>query len=102
MSGGNLYQPQLVRIDEIVDETVDTRTFKLAFKDPMLAASFDFKAGQFGEYSVFGAGECTFCIASAPTRKGFRDAANTSSAETRTSSPSRNTGRSAAWAENGD
>ena len=71
MSGGNLYQPQLVRIDEIVDETVDTRTLKLTFKDPMLAASFDFKAGQFGEYSVFGSGECTFCIASAPTRKGY-------------------------------
>ena len=32
---------------------------------------FDFKAGQFGEYSVFGAGECTFCIASSPTRKGY-------------------------------
>jgi NAD(P)H-flavin reductase len=27
-------------------------------------------AGQFGEYSVFGQGECTFCIASSPTRKG--------------------------------
>jgi NAD(P)H-flavin reductase len=71
MNGGNLYQPHLVRIDEIVDETVDTRTLKLTFKDPMLAASFDFKAGQFGEYSVFGSGECTFCIASAPTRKGY-------------------------------
>ena len=67
----NLYQPHLVRIEEVVDETIDTRTFKLSFKDPQLARSFDFKAGQFGEYSVFGAGECTFCIASAPTRKGY-------------------------------
>ncbi|HOC18909.1 MAG TPA: FAD/NAD(P)-binding protein, partial [Vicinamibacterales bacterium] len=25
----------------------------------------------FGEYSVFGAGECTFCIASPPTRRGY-------------------------------
>ena len=32
---------------------------------------FAFKAGQFGEYSVFGAGESTFCIASSPTREGY-------------------------------
>jgi len=67
----NLYQPHLVTIDEVIDETVDTRTLRLKFKDPQLAESFDFKAGQFGEYSVFGAGECTFCIASPPTRKGY-------------------------------
>jgi sulfhydrogenase subunit gamma (sulfur reductase) len=67
----NLYQPYRVEIQEITDETVDTRTLKLAFKDPEVAAKFDFKAGQFGEYSVFGAGESTFCIASSPTRKGY-------------------------------
>ncbi len=67
----NLYQPHLMRIDEIVDETPDTRTFKLAFRDPRVATGFDFRAGQFGEYSVFGEGECTFCIASAPTRKDY-------------------------------
>ena len=71
MTQGNLYAPCLMRVDEVVDETVDTRTLKLSFKDPEVAAKFDFKAGQFGEYSVFGAGECTFCIASAPTRKGY-------------------------------
>lgn len=67
----NLYQPFLMRVDEIVDETPDTRTLKLSFKDQAVADRFDFKAGQFGEYSVFGAGECTFCIASSPTRKGY-------------------------------
>jgi sulfhydrogenase subunit gamma (sulfur reductase) len=67
----NLYQPHLVRVEEVVDETIDTRTLKLKFQDPEVAAKFDFKAGQFGEYSVFGAGECTFCIASSPTRKGY-------------------------------
>ena len=67
----NLYQPHLVRIEEMVDETIDTRTFKLSFEDAAVAEKFDFKAGQFGEYSVFGAGECTFCIASPPTRKGI-------------------------------
>jgi sulfhydrogenase subunit gamma (sulfur reductase) len=70
----NLYQPHLMRIDEIIEETGDTRTLKLKFEDPSIAEQFDFKAGQFGEYSVFGAGECTFCIASSPTRKGYIEA----------------------------
>jgi NAD(P)H-flavin reductase len=66
----NIYQPHLMRILEITEETVDTRTLKLEFKDPAVAESFEFQAGQFGEYSVFGEGESTFCIASPPTRKG--------------------------------
>jgi sulfhydrogenase subunit gamma (sulfur reductase) len=71
MTTQNLYLPYLMRVDEIIDETIDTRTLKLSFKDPKIASGFDFKAGQFGEYSVFGAGECTFCIASSPTKKGY-------------------------------
>lgn len=67
----NIYQPYLMKVDEIIDETVDTRTLKLSFQSDDVAKKFDFKAGQFGEYSVFGAGECTFCIASSPTRKGY-------------------------------
>jgi sulfhydrogenase subunit gamma (sulfur reductase) len=67
----NLYQPHLMTIDAIVDETPDTRTFRLTFRDPEIAAGFGFRAGQFGEYSAFGEGECTFCIASAPTRKEY-------------------------------
>ena len=70
----NLYQPHLMRIEEMVEETGDTRTLKLKFEKPSIGEQFDFKAGQFGEYSVFGAGECTFCIASSPTRKGYIEA----------------------------
>jgi NAD(P)H-flavin reductase len=66
----NLYQPHLMKIREIIDETPDTRTLSLSFQDQQVSDSFDFLAGQFGEYSVFGSGECTFCIASSPTRKG--------------------------------
>jgi sulfhydrogenase subunit gamma (sulfur reductase) len=66
----HLYTPHLVTVAELTDETADTRTFKLVFKDPAVAESFDFRAGQFGEYSLFGWGESTFCIASSPTRKG--------------------------------
>jgi len=67
----NIYQPHLMSIKEITDETVDTRTFRLEFKDPAVAEKFTFNAGQFGEYSVFGEGESTFCIASPSTRKGY-------------------------------
>ena len=67
----NLYQPQLAAVTAITEETVDTRTFRLEFKDEAFARDFSFRAGQFGEYSVFGAGESTFCIASPPTRDGY-------------------------------
>jgi NAD(P)H-flavin reductase len=67
----NIYLPQLATIAEIVDETADIRTFRLVFQDETVRDSFTFRAGQFAEYSAFGAGEATFCIASAPTRKGY-------------------------------
>ena len=67
----NIYKPYLAEIKEIIDETPDTRTFKLQLKDPEVAKEFTFKAGQFAEYSVFGEGESTFCIASSPTRPEY-------------------------------
>jgi NAD(P)H-flavin reductase len=67
----NIYQPHLTVVVDVADETPDTRTLRLEFCDASVRDSFDFRAGQFGEYSVFGAGEATFCIASPPTRKGY-------------------------------
>jgi sulfhydrogenase subunit gamma (sulfur reductase) len=67
----NLYTPELLVIKEIIQETPDTTTFRLQFKDTASAQSFGFRAGQFAEYSVFGEGECTFCIASSPTRPEY-------------------------------
>ncbi len=67
----SIYLPQLMRIESLVDETPDTRTLRLVFEDQDLAERFDFKTGQFGEFSVFGAGESTFCLASPPTRRGY-------------------------------
>ncbi|HHL39302.1 MAG TPA: heterodisulfide reductase subunit F [Deltaproteobacteria bacterium] len=67
----NIYLPHLVTIEDIYEETPDTRSYRLVFKDERLRESFDFKAGQFGLYSAFGYGESTFCIASSPTRKGY-------------------------------
>ena len=67
----NIYLPYLMKITDIIDETYDTKTFKLEFINKEDSEKFDFKAGQFGLYSAFTAGESTFCIASPPTRKDY-------------------------------
>jgi sulfhydrogenase subunit gamma (sulfur reductase) len=67
----NIYKPYLMEIENIIEETPDVRTFRLKFKNSEDAEKFAFKAGQFGEYSVLGEGESTFCVASSPTRKGY-------------------------------
>lgn len=65
--------PELCIVEKIIDETPDIKTFKLKFKNPEVMEKFDWKPGQFIEFSVFGQGECTFCIASSSTRKGTFD-----------------------------
>ena len=67
------YTSSKMRIASIVDETSDVKTFRLTFCDEQEGEAFDYRAGQFGLYSVFGAGEATFCIASSPTRKGYME-----------------------------
>jgi sulfhydrogenase subunit gamma (sulfur reductase) len=67
----NIYKPYLMEVEKITEEAPEVKTFRLKFKNPEDAEKFEFKAGQFGEYSVMGEGESTFCIASAPTRKGY-------------------------------
>ena len=67
----NIYKPYLMEIENIIEETPDVRTFRLKFKNSEEAEKFAFKAGQFGEYSIFGEGESTFCIASSPTRREY-------------------------------
>jgi sulfhydrogenase subunit gamma (sulfur reductase) len=67
----SIYKPYLMEIENIVEETPDVRTFRLKFKNADDTEKFSFKAGQFGEYSVLGEGESTFCVASSPTRKGY-------------------------------
>ena len=73
MSEKNTYLPYLMTVEKITKEAPGVKTFRLKFQDEEEAAAFDFKAGQFGEYSAFGDGESTFCIASSPTRKGYID-----------------------------
>lgn len=67
----NIYLPYLATVEEVIDETPDVRTLRLVFQDDQVRENFSFRAGQFAEYSAFGAGESTFCIASSPTRKGY-------------------------------
>ena len=67
----NIYMPYLMKIDKITYEAPGVKTFMLKFVNDDESERFSFRAGQFGEYSIFGAGESTFCIASSPTRKGY-------------------------------
>jgi sulfhydrogenase subunit gamma (sulfur reductase) len=69
LADGNVYLPHIAVIEKIVDETPGIRTFHFNFKAPALRESFTFESGQFGEYSVFGIGEATFCVSSSPTRR---------------------------------
>jgi sulfhydrogenase subunit gamma (sulfur reductase) len=71
MEATNMYIPYLMEVEKITEEAPFVKTFRLKFADPEEGEKFNFKAGQFGEYSVFGEGESTFCIASSPTRKGY-------------------------------
>jgi sulfhydrogenase subunit gamma (sulfur reductase) len=67
----NMYVPYLMQIEKVIEEAPFTKTFRLKFVNEEEGKNFNFQAGQFGEYSVFGEGESTFCIASSPTRKGY-------------------------------
>jgi NAD(P)H-flavin reductase len=69
LNKGNPYLPHLMKIEKVIIETPNIKTFHFNFKDEELKEEFNFKSGQFAEYSVFGAGESTFCISSSPTRK---------------------------------
>ena len=71
MAMERIYEPRLMTVQAITQETSDTKTFRLVFKDPRERESFGFQAGQFGLFSVFGHGEAPFGISSSPTRSGY-------------------------------
>ena len=62
-----IYQPQLLVVEDIKQETPDIKTFRLAHREDG-DDGFAFQAGQFGVFSVFGKGEAPFGIANSPTR----------------------------------
>jgi NAD(P)H-flavin reductase len=68
-----LLVPTICKIDQVIQETPDIRTYRLRFKEEGLMEKFHWMPGQFVEFSLLGHGECTFCIASSATRKGYFD-----------------------------
>jgi len=67
----NIYRPYLMNISDMIEEAPGVKTFRLNFSNEDEGKKFQFQAGQFALYSVFGYGECTFCIASSPTRREY-------------------------------
>ncbi|MBC7234455.1 MAG: FAD/NAD(P)-binding protein, partial [Chloroflexi bacterium] len=67
----NIYEPHLMTIADIRQETRDIKTFRLVFHDPQVAREFTFTPGQFGLFSVFGQGEAPFGLANSPTRSAY-------------------------------
>jgi len=60
-----------MNISDMIEEAPGVKTFRLNFSNEDEGKKFQFQAGQFALYSVFGYGECTFCIASSPTRREY-------------------------------
>lgn len=58
---GREYQPQMARIEQIVEISGEDRLFRLKLPEP-----FNFQPGSFLQLSVFGLGEAPFSIASSP------------------------------------
>jgi len=71
----NVYLPHIVVIEKIIEESPAVRTFHFNFKDEKLQREFTFESGQFGELSIFGVGEATFCFTSSPTRRDHLECA---------------------------
>ncbi len=69
MSRANPYKPSLMRIADFHDETADVRTLRLRFASDDEGPAFGgWEPGQFGQFTVFGAGESVFALANAPWR----------------------------------
>ncbi|RKX95072.1 MAG: hydrogenase [Spirochaetes bacterium] len=66
----NIYQPYPAKIERIVDETFNIKTYTVKFINGDIAKSFNYKQGQFVEISIPGAGEAPFSITSTPSRPG--------------------------------
>jgi NAD(P)H-flavin reductase len=65
----NIYTPELMEVLDIKQHTADVKSFKIRFRDPEMQKNFAFRVGQFGMFSVFGAGESTFNICSSSNWK---------------------------------
>ena len=60
----SIYQPDLMEVLHIQQQTSDVKSVRVRFRDEQRAGGFSFRVGQFGIFSAFGAGESTFNICS--------------------------------------
>jgi len=67
----NIYQPELMEVLEIKKQTPDVKSVRIRFKDEEKAQGFNFRVGQFGIFSAFGAGESVFNICSSSNWKDY-------------------------------
>ena len=71
----NIYTPDLAVIKKVRDEAEGIKTFTLELKDPEIKESFNYRAGQFVELTIFGVGEVPVSITSSPVNKGYLELA---------------------------
>ena len=65
-AAGNPYLPEPATVVEIVPETHNIKSFRVRFDDEAVMENFAFAPGQVGQLGIFGVGESTFAINSAP------------------------------------
>jgi NAD(P)H-flavin reductase len=63
-------RPDVARITDIIQETPNIKSLRLALEDESLRDGVTFLPGQIGQLSVFGAGEATFAMSSPPSQRG--------------------------------
>jgi NAD(P)H-flavin reductase len=65
----NIYLPKLMEVLSVRQQTSDVKSVQVRFEDSRLQESFNFRVGQFGLWSRFGAGESTFNLCGSSTWK---------------------------------
>ncbi|MEM0330481.1 MAG: FAD-binding oxidoreductase [Archaeoglobaceae archaeon] len=63
----NIYKPFRSKILKVIEQTYDTKVFRLEVKD------FKYMPGQFVELSIPGVGEAPISITSSPHEEGYID-----------------------------
>ncbi|MGA2255367.1 MAG: FAD/NAD(P)-binding protein [Thermoguttaceae bacterium] len=67
----NIYQPDLMEVVQVRQQTADVKSVRIRFRDEMRARDFSFRVGQFGIFSAFGAGESPFNLCSSSNWQDF-------------------------------
>jgi NAD(P)H-flavin reductase len=67
----NIYQPDLMEVLDVQQQTADVKSVRVRFRDEARSDDFHFRVGQFGMFSLFGYGESTFNICSSSNWKDF-------------------------------